>query len=460
MTSQYSLQDGFSYKFSTSPYNERDNGDTFIALLFTLCGSCVSSWMLSLLLYLTQKHRKKPWLAQVTTIFYAIFTSVLLDRLTKAAEVEYYDDNLDIINLNYKLYDNNVYRILTILTQAFTMSSWFQIIQRLVRVKYKFATLIINFIIMGAYIAVYVYFQVQFTTRDYINQEFENFSLYYRWDIACTALRLVVIFWFLGVLAYYTTIVKNPRKICYSRKLLPLAILVWFFFVLNIVLNILYISLFRKRWLVRTWLVLIPCLIDVILLTIIWEWIYNIWILEKRCELMNVLGRRISYEDIVSFKNNDSARKAINLGNFVDWIISKFTGQTTINHVEERSDDSLKEYFTSTNSEGSEERAMMSRTQDRDSNQGETHPIPNYHETSIPLHHVRHNSSGGARITQADGIDPSPISGHESERNSQIFTGNNDNFDDEYVNDYEMWSDDDGGLSMNGSGGHRNVGMS
>ncbi|KAG5417172.1 hypothetical protein I9W82_004805 [Candida metapsilosis] len=457
-TSQYS-QHGDPLKFDRSPYNERDNGDTFVALLFTLCGSCVSCWMLSLLMYLTQKHRRKPWLAQLTTIFYSIVSSVLLDRLTKAAEVEYYDDNLDIINLNCKLYDNNVYRVLMIITQALTMSSWFQIVQRLVRSKYKFITSIINFIIMGSYIAVYAYFQVTFTSRDYITLEVDNFAAYHGWDIAYITLRLVVAIWFLGVIAYYTTIMKNPRKICYSRKLLPLAILVWFFFILDIVINILYVSLFRLRWLVRTWLTLIPCLIEIILLTIIWEWIYNIWILEKRYELMNVLGRRISYEDIVSFKNNDSAKRTSKFGNLLDWLISKFTGQATINHVEERSDDSLKEYFTSTNSEGSEERAPERSTaiplRELDANDHVTQDNNQNVENSSPTSYTQHNTSHEVTI-HVDDCSPGPVSIHRSV-NSQVLGTDVDEYEDEYVNDYDMWSEEDGEHTTDDDIGHRNV---
>ncbi|KAI5954030.1 hypothetical protein CANMA_004869 [Candida margitis] len=446
-TSSHYHQNGNSLGIDGSPYNERDNGDTFIALLFTLCGSCVSCWMLSLLLYLTPKHRRKPWLAQITTIFYAIVTSVLLDRLTKAAEVEYYHDNLDIIKLNCKLYDNNVYRVLMILTQAFTMSSWFQIIQRLVRSKYKSFTAIVNFILMGTYIAIYTYFQVTFTTRDYITHEMQDFTLYHRWDIAGVTSRLLVAFWFLGVLAYYTTVMKNPRKICYSKKLLPLAILVWSLFILDIVINILHVSLFRMKWLVRTWLVLIPYLIEIILLTVIWEWIYNIWILEKRYELMNVLGRRISYEDIVSFKNNDSAKKSSKLDTLLDWVISKITGQTTINHVEERSDDSLKEYFTSTNSEGSVARTNSIPLQDREENLSVGHTtqegvegVQSSHDSDRAGHDFHENEA----TRQTEGEGRSHVFDGGDMHDSQGVSGEIDEYDDQYVNDYDMWSDEGG----------------
>lgn len=54
--------------FDYSPYNKRDNGDTYVALLFVLSGSCVSMWMLSLLLYLSPKYKRKPLLTQLATV--------------------------------------------------------------------------------------------------------------------------------------------------------------------------------------------------------------------------------------------------------------------------------------------------------------------------------------------------------------------------------------------------------
>ena len=307
-----------------NPYNQKDNGDTFIALLFTLCGSCVSCWMLSLLLYLTPKHKRKPWLTQITTIYYAIVTSVLLNRLTKAAEQEYYNDILDIIKLHHYLYNTNLYRVLMVLTQVFTMCSWFQIIQKITRLKYRYTSAVISFIFMGFYIAVFTYYQVSYNTQEFIHNQINRNQTHYNWSIVRALGRLLIITWFGLNLLHYTVLVKNPSKICYNRKLFPLAFFIWFLIVLDIVVTILHITLFRHSWLVRTWLILIPYLLEITLLTVVWEWVFNIWILEKRFELMNVLGRRISYEDVVDFKrgeddedeeNNDNNINGNNNGN-------------------------------------------------------------------------------------------------------------------------------------------------
>ncbi|KAI5964771.1 uncharacterized protein KGF55_001841 [Candida pseudojiufengensis] len=345
--------------FDQSPYNQRDNGDTFVAILFTLCGSCVSCWMLSLLLYLTPKHKRKPWLTQFTTIFYSIVTSILLNILTKSSEQEYYNDNLDIIKLHQKLYNSNVYKILMVLTQVLTMSSWFQIIQKLIKSKFKIYTSLLNFFFMGLYLAVFTYYQVIYNTLPFIHQQYPDLTDYNRWNIVRAITRLIVVFWFLGIITYYTIFIKNPRKICYNRKLFPLALFVWFLFLLDIVLTILNVSLFIDKWLVRTWLILIPYLIEIILLTVIWEWIYNIWILEKRYELMNVLGRRISYEDVVSFKNSPNKSKSSTfMEKLSNWFLYKFKTNNNIREIED--EDSLKEFFTS--SSNSFERTITTNT--------------------------------------------------------------------------------------------------
>ena len=88
----------------------------------------------------------------------------------------------------------------------------------------------------------------------------------------------------------------------------------WFLLILHIILGILHISLFEDNWLVRTWMVLIPYLIEAILITTVWEWIFNIWVIEKRIELMGVLGRRISIDDVLSIQllRGNNTRKGEN----------------------------------------------------------------------------------------------------------------------------------------------------
>ena len=68
-------------------------------------------------------------------------------------------------------------------------------------------------------------------------------------------------------------------------------------------------------------MVLIPYLIEAILITTVWEWIFNIWVIEKRIELMGVLGRRISIDDVLSIQllRGNNTRKGEKL--LQKWVI-------------------------------------------------------------------------------------------------------------------------------------------
>lgn len=291
--------------FDYFPYNKRDNGDTLVALLFVLCGSCVSMWMLSLLLYVSPKYKRKPILTQLATLFYAILTSYILSKVTETVSEQYYEDILDIILLHSTLYNRVEYRVLITIQQVLTMLAWFQIILKISKQRLKRIMGIITLLLMTAYIGCYIYYQISCSTHGQIEVGADS-SLYHKWNTIRFATNLVIVVWLAGTLLYYTTVTKNPRKICYSKKLLPLGIFNWFLLILHVVLNILHMSLFKKNWLIRTWMVLIPYLIELILVTTIWEWIFNIWILEKRFELMGVLGRRISIDDVLSIQLNNS----------------------------------------------------------------------------------------------------------------------------------------------------------
>jgi hypothetical protein len=98
--------------------------------------------------------------------------------------------------------------------------------------------------------------------------------------------------------------------VSYSRRLLPLAAFNWVVFTIHIILNLFSISLFRTRWQINTWLRLIPYFFDIVILTTVWEWIFNIAVLEKRFELVGILGRRISVDDVTSFDSKSKPTRS------------------------------------------------------------------------------------------------------------------------------------------------------
>lgn len=445
--------------FDYSPYNKRDNGDTYVALLFVLSGSCVSMWMLSLLLYLSPKYKRKPLLTKLATVFYAIITTFFLNKLTRASEKQYYEDVLDIVELHTILYNNVEYRVLIIIFQVLLLLSWFQIIQKLAKQKYKRIIAIVTGVLMAAFSGCFIYYQVEYNTEGRIHME--NISgLYLRWKVVRSVMKLILVLWFAGNLLYYTTVVKNPRKICYCKKLLPLAIFNWFLLILHIILGILHISLFEDNWLVRTWMVLIPYLIEAILITTVWEWIFNIWVIEKRIELMGVLGRRISIDDVLSIqllrgnntrkgektftKNGSSSdsggfhgrsgtRKP--MAKFQNWIMNRPKRVTTESEILSNNDiNELKEFSTFSNSSSNNDPSqrnsnsqLQNQTQQVNTMQRNDDQILQQHNN---LHLQNLDTDSAASSSQLQAL--------------ALHTEDDDvEYDDEYVDDYEIWDDDE-----------------
>lgn len=289
--------------YKCSPYNESDNGDTLVALLFTISGSCISCLMFSLLFYLSPKHKRKPILTQIATVFYTILTIILLDKITHVASEEYYSDTLDIIHINEKVYSTDFFRGFIVVSQILTQSAWFQIVMKLTKQRFKWYSGFIGGILIAAYTAVNIVYEVKYNFTSSIfeyNDALDNQVT--GWRISRVVIKLAFIIWFIASLLYYTISIKSPRKICYCKKLIGLAAFVWFLLILHIVIDILMMSIFRRNWLVRIWMNLIPYLIEICILNLVWEWVYSMRSLEKRFELMGVLGRRISLDDVVSFR--------------------------------------------------------------------------------------------------------------------------------------------------------------
>ncbi|KAG7664661.1 uncharacterized protein J8A68_001823 [[Candida] subhashii] len=428
-------------------YKQKDNGDTFVALLFVLCGTCVSGWMLSLLLYLSPKHKRKPWSAQLATLFYATVCTILLTRFTNAARLEFYNASLDIILLVDTLRNNSSFKSLNILSQVFTHLAWFQITLKISRQKFKKYNAIIGTTLILTCAAVQTFYQITFNNSNAI---FNMSTSVYNWKIARCILEWLILIWFWANLLYYTTMMKNPTKVCYSKRLLPLALFNWFLFLFDLILSILYLSIFSQNWLVRTWIVIIPCMVDIILITTVWEWIFNIWVLEKRFELMGVLGRKISHDESMSLHSDKNDR-----------ILQKPTGGKFWNIFDKirttgsRSSLDTQEYTTTTDIVYDMKGISSSTVHDSD-------------DTRILQHatvQLAANSLSPTPTTQTPhSIDVTPIEiGSVNRREDER------EYDDEIVDGYDIWGheedeyeedDDDDGYNKNNNNVHiprRNV---
>lgn len=317
-------------KYTYSPYNQRDNGDTFVALLFTISGSCVSCLMLLLLFFLSPKHKRKPILTQFSTIFYTIVTIILLAQITDVASEEYYADTLDIINIYREIYVSKYYRSMIVISQFCTQLAWLQIVLKLTRQRFKWRIGAVAAVLILGYTITNMVHEIKYNVVESVLLSGMASNPTYRgWKTSRVLLRVLLLIWFALNLLYYSILIKSA-KICYCKKLLPLSTFIWCLFLLNIILSIFTISLYEDKWLVNIWLTLIPFLIDIYLMTMVWEWIYSVRFLEKRQELMGVLGRRISLDDVVSIQLAPNSHQPLRkpFSQYWQLLRSRFQGYT------------------------------------------------------------------------------------------------------------------------------------
>ncbi|KAK6458595.1 uncharacterized protein RJT20DRAFT_7293 [Scheffersomyces xylosifermentans] len=425
------------------PYNDRDNGDTFVALLFTISGSCVSCWMLTLLLYLSPKHKRKPLIAQFATIFYSVVTTIILSQITRGCEDEYYRDTLDIVRLHQIVYNDNIYRITIVLSQLSIQIAWFQIVLKISKQRIKGITSIIGGVLILAHTAISICFQVKYNNTESILDS--TSSGYNHFRIARVSIKLLIILWLAGSLLYFTTVMKNPRKICYSRRLFPLGLFNWFLIVLHITLNILTVTLYKHNWLINTWLFLLPYLVEIILLTTVWEWVFNIRYLEKRFELMGVLGRRISLEDVISLHSQDGSNKVKRV-DLVTNLMSRFFRRHHAIVAKDDSDTSieLKDVSTTSNDSSKGTPAERRTTQHTEEHEeaSEGTRLTTTEESSQPrvppIQDVIRNSTNNTPNRDPNRSGSALNNEHPSNRFSSAGS-----FDDEYVDNYDIWNDNE-----------------
>ncbi|PVH18393.1 uncharacterized protein CXQ87_001318 [Candidozyma duobushaemuli] len=288
--------------YNNNPYNVSDNGDSFVAFLFMISGSCVSCWMLILLFLLSPNHKRKPIMTQIATGVYSIVLTILLAQVTQAARKQYYEDSLDMIHILSLVNDRRKYPIALIISQFLTCLAFFQLVVKMTKQRYKFyngligACLILMYIIVDA-----VDLGMAKSYFDRMAHKQNEFRA-----IFTVVLKVLFIFWISVTLGYHTFrgTASSPRQVSYSRRLLPLAIFTWFMVGLHVIITILIASLWENKWLVTSWITFLPYLLEMYILTTAWEWFYSIRDLESRLELIGMLGRKISLDDVMTFSNS------------------------------------------------------------------------------------------------------------------------------------------------------------
>lgn len=315
-------------EFKLNPYSVADNGDSFVALLFMLSGLCVLCWMLMLLFILLPNHKRKPILTQLATLLYLIVLTILLAKVTEAARSEYYRDLLDMIYTLLVINDKKRYPIVMVILQLLTSLAFVQLVMKMTKNPWKRVNAGVGLFFIIVYIIMCLINLAK--SPDFIDSLVLTTSR--TRELIVMVSRLAFIAWIGITLAYHTLkgTESSPRQVSYSRRLFPLACFTWSMLVLHFVITILIASLWEHQWLVFAWVTFLPYLLEMYVLTTAWEWFYSIRDLESRLELIGMLGRRISLDDVMSFSNHHRReRDSWPIYNFFMWVWAWITGKPT-----------------------------------------------------------------------------------------------------------------------------------
>jgi hypothetical protein len=271
---------------------QRNLGDLIIALLFIVSGACCLLWMLTLLLYLLPPAKRKPALAQLATVFYAVVLTILLAQITRAALAQYYDDRLDMLNIRLRVYTPATYRAAIAVLQALTAVAFWQMGVYMAPRRRRVAVAAVGAALALAHTAVHATFEARYDLR--LPQLMPH--PYAVVLVVLVVLKLLFMSWVALLLAHHTAVARLAR-VGYGKRVLGLALLTWILLAVHAVVKVLTVTRFDDEWLIRFWIEYLPLVCEVFLLTTMWEWIYSIAVLEKRAEMAGVLGRRISLDD-------------------------------------------------------------------------------------------------------------------------------------------------------------------
>lgn len=290
-----------------NPYNVADNGDSFVALLYVLLGLCVSCWMLMFVIWLLPKHKRKPLLPQLAMLVYLLVLTAIFVKINLVAKEQYYMDSLDMVRL-LSLTAERPFAICLAILELLTNLAYLQLILKLSR--HKWATInrwFVSFLTVASLVVYSLLISRIQKPATFVTANFDPSRSGHM------SINLVFMAWFAGNLGYYTVCGRAvaPQKVSYVRNLLPLACLVWLTIALYVIISILMLSLWSEAWLINVWVSFLPTLLKMHILIISWEWLYLIRHMEQRLELGDVLGRRISIDDVEAFNNDKIVKSAL-----------------------------------------------------------------------------------------------------------------------------------------------------
>lgn len=274
-------------QFQNSPYNVSDNGDAFVALLFTILGLCVSAWMLLLMFVLLPQTKRKPLLTRVAAALCLVVLTIILAQITAVTRDEYYDDALDMIKILNIVNDKRKYPTLITILHFLVNVALVQAVVRMTKMRWRRANCAVGAVLLVACAVVASVAQARLKHITFAVVT-ESGPL----TKAQLLMDLLIVVWVAASLAYHT---GWGTAAAYSPALVPLACVTWALLVLDAVLLVLTMTLWENNWLLHAWMIFLPYILHLYILTVCWEWIYCIRDLELKRELAGMLGRPMAH---------------------------------------------------------------------------------------------------------------------------------------------------------------------
>ncbi|ODV62227.1 Dfg16p [Ascoidea rubescens DSM 1968] len=267
-------------------YKNRFSNSTII-MAYVLTGITVTNWILLFLLLLSTN--KKPKLTYFITVFYAIISTIILSQTTDLLKIQYVNNYQDIFEFEDVIINGLTYLITRIILEFFIRIAWFDILIKIYSLKYKRKLIIIG-----------TFFTCLSVTMECLNFFFnpDNNNVNLSIKILSYSVRYSVYLIFNVSLWYYTI---KKRNFAYNRKSLPLGI----FSNILLIMPICFCSLSLS--LNRSYFKLLSTFFEVVLCSIIWEWVKTIQYFENIYESKTIIGRKISENNLFNYNSWNSS---------------------------------------------------------------------------------------------------------------------------------------------------------
>ncbi|ODV97248.1 hypothetical protein PACTADRAFT_48991 [Pachysolen tannophilus NRRL Y-2460] len=270
-------------------------GGNLISLAYVYSCILVSSIMLTVLLFLSTNF--KPMSLKFTCITFAASCLVIVVKTTNCMRELAMLSLQDSSEFRLEILVSNYYLILNIIIELFVWIAYLDILLYCFSNNKKFQ---FRIKIAGS---ILILFHLIFTTLDaFLNKTIGDLTKANAISVINIISQLMLQFLFIIIFISFTL---RKLKFSYNLKTFKFSIATLFLIFLPIVFFIL--ANFSKS--IRNWSDLFYKFIKVLVCCLIWEWIYDIEVVEKDFEAHGIVGREVDVADILDKDDNDYGKR-------------------------------------------------------------------------------------------------------------------------------------------------------